>query len=574
MFLEAKLTWAREESKNAQRYTKAQVYLENDNLENALYLFNQITPDSLYRREALARIPEIKSNLRQKYLLEADQLIKARKSDKALDYLDKTQNLSDVVDQDIVSKKDFCKRNIEDGKMLAKAEQILAGGKLDEALEAIKAIDTESLYYKQACALESKIENMRAEKPSQLPPSQPVPVPLETTKPLLPPEPPPETKPTPNPESVPETTAKSKPPEFDAEKVAKQIERLKQAIKERDKETRLWAIRSLAKYPPSTSGPILLEQLRNETYLDIRCVIVYSLSETEYKEAIPDLVSILKTKLNDYKITPPEVYQEELKKLRGEIPARGTQDISPEDLPAFKRLQKPMAEIRQQMLESYNQKLNLGLLHIRTMQALGKFKSKEATDELYHLIFTPSIPIAYLAIDTLKLINDPKAIKLLSTGQLGDWEKQYRERINFALTELNTPYSQSRSRKGTEWILKSMFMLAQAEVDKPGQSVTTLMKALTITMLLSNPAGNLYNFSSEDNLMMEFINLANLLKGNNPEIMLYDYDLLIKYIKDEMLTRALYQTFQDVLKPPLSILVPTPGPEAGSKGKPTPPDTK
>lgn len=364
----------------------------------------------------------------------------------------------------------------------------------------------------------------------------------ETNKP---PEPVVPEKPITSTETAPNNNITPKSPDFEVQKAAKQMERFQEALKEKDETIRIWAVRGLAKYPSSISGPILLKQLREDNYLSVRLVIVYSLGEVNYKEAIPDLINILKGRLCDYiLLKPPEFYQEKLNEIRRRIKDKRNEEI---------------AETRSQMLESYNQKLQLGLLYIHTMQVLGKFKSKEATEEIYRLLFDTSVPIAYSAIDVLKMINDPKAIELLSKGKLSYWDPPYRERLTFALTELNTPYNQPRPCKGTEWILKSIFMLSKAEVERPGQSDACLRKVLNIMRLLTDSSCTPYKFSGEDNLMMEFISLANLLKGNNPEIMLYDYDLLIQFIKDEMQTRALYQTFQDVLKPQPQIAVPTGG---------------
>jgi len=385
-------------------------------------------------------------------------------------------------------------------------------------------------------------------------------------------------------ETAPENSLNPKSPNFEAQKSAKQIERLQDALKEKDESIRIWAIRAIAKYPEHISGPLLLKQLKEENNLAVRCVIVYSLGELEYKEAIPDLINVLKSSLCDYtSLKPPEVYQEKLTDLRKRLMSvdqqnekraimsngrltkeqkqRALEELMSRTTAASVEKQREIAEITSQMLESYKQKLNLGLLYIYTMQALSKFKCKEATKEVYRLLFDPSVPLAYAAIDTLKVINDPKAIELLSHGNLIDWDPSCHERLSFALTELNVPYSQSRPRKGTEWILKSIFMLSKAEFERPGQSNDLVMKALNIMRLLSDPACTPYKFSGEvnDNLMTEFIDLTNLLKANNPEAMLYDYDILIQFIKNEMQKRALYQTFQDVLKPPPQLAVPTPG---------------
>ncbi|MFH1230361.1 MAG: hypothetical protein V1709_02570, partial [Planctomycetota bacterium] len=39
-----------------------------------------------------------------------------------------------------------------------------------------------------------------------------------------------------------------------------EIQRLKEALNEKNLQTKLWAVRSLAKYPQSLSGPLLMEQ--------------------------------------------------------------------------------------------------------------------------------------------------------------------------------------------------------------------------------------------------------------------------------------------------------------------------
>ncbi len=550
MFIEEKLTWAQDENQNARYYNEAH---NNPNLETALSLLEQIAPDSVYRNQALVEIAEIKVKLRNKYLTKAERFIDEKDLTSALDYLNRAQEFSDINDPNIGYKKDLCKRNIIDGKSIWAVKELITNKQLNEALATIKTIDEESLYYKEARGLKSKIETLLPapdEPIAEAPPKT-----IETTEP---PESTTVENPEPEPESTPPPTHQNPPPALDPKKIAKQIDRLKQALEEKEKSTRIWAVRSLTKYPSSISGPILLKRLKDETDLAIRCAIVHSLDKIKYWEAERDLVFILKTKLKDYNIRPPEYYQQELEKLRKGI--RDT-DETPKKPKELRGIQKRIAETRKSMLQSYDQKLNLGLLYFRTMEALGQIKSQEATEELYRLVFHTSIPVAYMAMDTLKIINDPKATDLMAKGKLRDWEEEHRERINFALTELTTPYNRLNPHKGTEWILKSIYMLTQSEVNKPVQTSDRLMKTFTIMILLSNPKCNLYNFSDEDNLMIEFIDLANALKGNNPEIMLYDYDLLIKYIKDEILTRALYQTFGDVLKPPPPILIPSDTPE-------------
>jgi hypothetical protein len=338
-----------------------------------------------------------------------------------------------------------------------------------------------------------------------------------------------------------------------------EIERIKEALGEKDLPTKIWAIRSLAKYPHSISGPLLMEQFNkrlSEDTLTIRCVVVYCLGQMEYLPAIPQLVQLLKMDLDKYGWTSPEVFKEELdevRKLAGEKDKDGQPIITPSP-----KLRERIANTRQKMLQNYNQKLNWGLLHIRTMQVLGKFKTKEATDELYRLITAKEIPLSYLAIDTLKLINDPKVIELLTKDSIIYWQPQFRERVIYTITELTSPYRKSIPYEGTEWLKKSLFNLIAEEVNKADQSNDRLIKALNIMDLLSRPNCQIYDFSSENNLMKEFTDLTNLLKNKNSEIMLYDHDLLIKFIKDEMLMKALYNIFGDALRPAATIITPTP----------------
>jgi hypothetical protein len=341
-----------------------------------------------------------------------------------------------------------------------------------------------------------------------------------------------------------------------------EIKRLKEALNEKDLATKIWAIRSLVKYPPALSGPLLLDEFNkrlSEDTLNIRCVIVYCLGQMEYTPAIPQLVQILKMDLDKYGWTPPELFKEELEDLRKLC--GGKKDNDPVLAP---NLRERLANTRQKMLENYNQKLNWGLLHIRTMQVLGKFKSKEATDELYRLITTKEIPLSYLAIDTLKLTNDPKVIELLTKDSIIYWQPQFRERLIYTITELTSPYYKNSTHEGTEWLKKSLFKLITDELNRAGQSNDRMVRTLNIMDLLSRPNCQIYDFSSENNLIKEFTDLTNLLKNNNPEIMFYDHDLLIKFIKDEMLMKALYNVFSDALKPSQVIITLTPSytPEA------------
>ena len=341
-----------------------------------------------------------------------------------------------------------------------------------------------------------------------------------------------------------------------------EMKRLKEALDEKDLATKLWAIRRLGKHPQSVSGPILLEQFDkslSEDALAVRCAIIYCFSQMEYQPAIPQLLQILKMDLSKYGWTPPEFFRDELKELREHGNVKKEKDgSSPMPGSMAPTLKERMINTRKKMLESYSQKLNWGLLHIRTMHLLGKFRVKESGEDIYRLITAKEIPVAYLAVDTLKLINDPKIIELLTKDSIGYWQPHLRERVIYAMTELTAPYRKTEEYKGTEWLKKSLFKLVAEEVNKSGQSNDCLIRALNIMDMLSNPNCQIYDFSSENNLMKEFTDLTNLLKTNDPEIMLYDHDLLIKFIRDEMLMKAMYNIFSDALKPPQVIITPTP----------------
>jgi hypothetical protein len=376
----------------------------------------------------------------------------------------------------------------------------------------------------------------------------------------------------------PDKQVKSSPTDADAE-----LKRLKEVLQdERDVATKLWILRRLATYPAHISGPILLEQLNKsmvKNTLVMRCAIVYCLGQIDYQPAIPQMVEALRLNLSKYGWTPPEVFKEELVELRRLSDVKKDEKDgkystpSPSLTPADRR--ERLATARQRLLENYEQKLNWGLLHLRIMKIVGKFKAKDATDELHKLIITNEIPISYMAIDTLKLIDDPKAIETLNKNSAlyCEWEPYRRERVIYAMTELSCPYRKPEEYEGTEWLKKSLFKLIANEINRPGQSNICLIKALNIMDMLSKPICQIYDFSSENNLMKEFTDLTNLLKGNDPEIMLYDHDLLIKFIREEMLMKALYNTFDDVLKPsPVIIITPssTPPSEPPTKTEPTP----
>jgi len=359
-----------------------------------------------------------------------------------------------------------------------------------------------------------------------------------------------------------------------------EIKRLKEALDEKDLATKLWAIRRLGKYPQSVSGPILLEQFDkslSEDALAVRCAIIYCFSQMEYQPAIPQLLQLVKMDLSKYGWTQPEFFRDELKELREHGNVKKEKDgssLMPDSMAPT--LKERMINTRKKMLESYSQKLNWGLLHIRTMQLLGKFRVKESGEDIYRLITAKEIPVAYLAVDTLKLIDDPKIIELLTKDSIIYWPPHLRERVIYTMTELSAPYRKTEECKGTEWLKKSLFKLVAEEVNKPGQSNDCLIKALNIMDMLSNPNCQVYDFASENNLMKEFTGLTNLLKANDPEIMLYDHDLLIKFIKDEMLMKAMYNIFSDALKPPPVIITPTPSftPEIPPKPEMPPPAEK
>lgn len=359
-----------------------------------------------------------------------------------------------------------------------------------------------------------------------------------------------------------------------------EIKRLKEALDEKDLATKLWAIRRLGKYPQSVSGPILLGQFDkslSEDALAVRCAIIYCFSQMEYQPAIPQLLQLVKMDLSKYGWTQPEFFRDELKELREHGNVKKEKDGSssmPDSMAPT--LKERMINTRKKMLESYSQKLNWGLLHIRTMQLLGKFRVKESGEDIYRLITAKEIPVAYLAVDTLKLIDDPKIIELLTKDSIIYWPPHLRERVIYTMTELSAPYRKTEECKGTEWLKKSLFKLVAEEVNKPGQSNDCLIKALNIMDMLSNPDCQVYDFAPENNLMKEFTGLTNLLKANDPEIMLYDHDLLIKFIKDEMLMKAMYNIFSDALKPPPVIITPTPSftPEIPPKPEMPPPAEK
>ncbi|MEW6026198.1 MAG: hypothetical protein AB1599_02740 [Planctomycetota bacterium] len=351
-----------------------------------------------------------------------------------------------------------------------------------------------------------------------------------------------------------------------------EIKRLKEALDEKDLATKLWAIRRLGKHPQSVSGPILLEQFNkpmSEDTLTLRCAIIYCFSQMEYQEAIPQLLQVIKMDLSKYGWTPPELFRDELKELREHGNVKKEKDgSSPIPDSTAPTLKERLVNTRKKMLESYNQKLNWGLLHLRTMQFLGKFKVKESSEDIYRLVTAKETPVAYLAVDTLKLINDQKIIELLTKDSIIYWQPHLRERVIYTMTELATPYRKADECKGTEWLKKSLFRLVAEEVNRPGQSNDCLIKALNIMDMLGEPNCRIYDFASENNLMKEFTGLTNLLKANDPEIMFYDHDLLIKFIKDEMLMKAMYSIFSDVLKPLPMLITTTPSAAPESAPKP------
>ncbi|MFH1226367.1 MAG: hypothetical protein V1701_00510 [Planctomycetota bacterium] len=347
-----------------------------------------------------------------------------------------------------------------------------------------------------------------------------------------------------------------------------EILRLKEALNERDLPIKLWAIRSLAKYQQSLCGPILLEQFErpmSEDTLIIRCAIVYCFYQMEYRPAIPQLVQLLKMDLTKYGWPSPEVAKEQLDEFRriGAIkkdsnPTKKDTDKKDNDPSLGTNLREQLENARRNMLMSYEQKLNWGLLYIRTMQTLGRLRAKEASDELYRLTTTPEIPISYMAVDTLKLVDDQKILDLLTKNSLLYWRSQFREQAIYTITEVNSPYRKKVPYEGSEWLRKSLFKLVVDAINVPGQSNDCTIKALNMMDILSKPNCQIYDFTSENNLIKEFMDMTNGFKRNNPEVMLYDYDLIIKFIKDEMMMRALYNIFGDVLKPPPVIVIQTP----------------
>ncbi|MDI6732464.1 MAG: hypothetical protein QME51_00485 [Planctomycetota bacterium] len=360
-----------------------------------------------------------------------------------------------------------------------------------------------------------------------------------------------------------------------------EIQRLKEALNQKDLATRLWALRSLAKYPASISIPVLLEQFARpmaEDTIALRCAVVYCFSQMEIlpTEARDILVGLLKKDLNSYGWVQPEVFEEELKELRGKTgsaPPRAEQGGGGDEgasLSASRR--ERIQNVRAKLLENYDQKLNWGLLHLRTMQTMDKFKCQQSSDELYRLITVKEMPIAVVAIDTLKTLNNPQVFEKLAKNPILYWLPEARGWVSYAITELSFPYTRQSPREGTEWLKKCLYRLVAVEVTKPGQTNDKLIKALNIMDILSRESCQVYDFTGENNLMREFMDLVNMLKRDNPEIMLYDHDLIIKYIKDEMLMRAMYNIYGNVLKPPPMIIVPT-GPTTPSGGSTVTPGT-
>jgi aryl carrier-like protein len=352
-----------------------------------------------------------------------------------------------------------------------------------------------------------------------------------------------------------------------------ELKRLKESLESPNLKTKLWAVRRLARHPAWISGPILLEEFKKpitQNTLIVRCAIVYCFGQMEYTVSIPQLVELLKMDLSSYGWTEPEVFKEELKGFR-----RGKDSSAPggpggpggrRDNPsALDRRSELIANTRQKMLENYEQKLNWGLLHIRTMQVIGKFKAKEASDELHKLMIATAVPLSLIAADTMKLIKDPKSEELLLKGV---WQSYWWSQLLYVMTELTSSYDKNLQYDGTEWIKKSIFQLISDELDRPGQTSEGLIKALNIMDLLGKPKCEIYDFSSEVNIMKEFVEFTSMLKGNDPEIMLFDYDLIIRFIRDEVKMKALNNIFSDILKPSPVIIVPTPSHDTPVEPKP------
>jgi len=338
-----------------------------------------------------------------------------------------------------------------------------------------------------------------------------------------------------------------------------EIKRLKEALTEPELATKLWALRCLARYPAAVSCPVMLEQFQKpmtEDTIVLRCAIVYAFGQMQELSitATNQIVQLLTMDLAKYGWTPPEVFKKELDDFRKNT--SGKKDNDPE----LARIHRErITESRQKMLENYNQKLNWGLLHLRTMQVVGKYKCQDAGDELHKLITAKELPIVYKAIDTLKLLNNFDLNEKLTKNSINYWQPECRAQVIYAISELSSPYGRNTPSDGSEWLKKCTFRLVADEVTKAGQTNDRLVKALNIMDILSQPDCRIYDFASETNLMKEFTDLTNMFKANNPEIMLYDYDLIIKFIKDEMLMRALYNIHGDILKPPAVIITTTPG---------------
>ncbi len=404
-----------------------------------------------------------------------------------------------------------------------------------------------------------------------------------------------------------------------------EIEHLERVLKQKDIDIKLkdWAIRNLKKYPASISGPILLEQLDQETSLELLPVMAYILGELKYLEAVPQLVRLLNTSLTDYGFKSPQecsdyieelqetrrdLYKEqsqlkELVKLRRQhqslqrqiqsfkkqtdnLKAKGRQpNQSHKDYQKqlkalqkqYQNLQKQADDIDKQIkdlesatedvrnkltetdqeikqtqvdiAESSKQKTNLDLVYLRSIEALGKMRTidEAAINRLYNLIFTDNIPVAFMAIDALKLINDSQIITLLAREKLSDPTHTAFKRASLALTELSAPYHDPADRSGSEWIAKSVLtLLSQKLAKQPNNNSAITMKMLQIIKHLQRPEIVIDDPKQELNWSIEFINVVNSIIQKETY---FEYTLLVRFIKDDIVTRALNRTFHDVLKP-------------------------
>jgi hypothetical protein len=310
---------------------------------------------------------------------------------------------------------------------------------------------------------------------------------------------------------------------------------LQKGLDDADPTIRLYAVICVAKLHPDKAVPMLTKHVEKETSLVVLKTATFCLGEMRDPRAVPMLVGILQRQLKDESNASLANDTEYQLKILNE-------QFNKEKDPVKKQqLREKINDAAKLMGLRKEQKLDMQVLYLRAMEALGKMKdgAGEAAATVVTGLFSESLPIAYMAADTLRCIRN-ESVEESIVKKLGNSDPRQRRMALYALSEMQTPFPEN-GRSGAEWLSKAEFAMLCEEMGNSEREISN--KAMSLIRCVERLPRDI-----RDDLgwLQDFVNTIHRLDLNNRHST--DYDVVLRFVQDEIQLKTMILVYRDILK--------------------------